>query len=209
MKVQFQPVYSIHQLGAADNTWVIYLSDHGDNMGEHGFWSKLNFYEDSVRVPLIVAPPPHVNSGAQCKTPVSLIDWMSTVLDLTEQEQVFEEMPGRSLLPLIEDPAQQWTERTVLSDYACDGTRVPMRMIRRGRWKAWFALDLPPLLFDLEDDPHEWNDLSREDSAQPILEDLYGLACSSGWDAGSLREEILLHKRRLKYIDQAESGTGQ
>ncbi len=64
--------------------------------------------------------------------------------------------------------------------YACDGTRVPMRMIRRGRWKAWFALDLPPLLFDLEDDPHEWNDLSGEDSARHILEDLYGLACSSG-----------------------------
>jgi choline-sulfatase len=198
----------LSQVGAADNTWVIYLSDHGDNMGEHGFWSKLNFYEDSVRVPLIIAPPACANPGAECETPVSLVDWMSTVLDLTGQEQVFEEMPGRSLLPLIENPAQQWTERTVLSDYACDGTRVPMRMIRRGRWKAWFALDLPPLLFDLEADPHEWNDLSREDSARPILEELHGLACSSGWDAGSLREDILLHKRRLKYIDQAESGTG-
>ena len=116
MKVQFQPVYSIHQLGAADNTWVIYLSDHGDNMGEHGFWSKLNFYEDSVRVPFVVVPPGYANPGAQCETPVSLVDWMSTVLDLTGQESVFEKMPGHSLMPLIGDPAQQCPERSVLAD---------------------------------------------------------------------------------------------
>ncbi len=95
----------------------------------------------------------------------------------------------------------------VFSDYACDGTRVPMRMVRRGRWKAWFALNLPPLLFDLDTDPHEWNDLSGEESAREVLEELYQLACSTGWDAQALREDILLHKRRLKYIDQAESDT--
>ena len=201
-------VSHLDRVGATDNTWVIYLSDHGDNMGEHGFWSKLNFYEDSVRVPLIVVPPGYGHSGAQCETPVSLVDWMATVLDLTGQESVFDQMPGHSLLPLVENPTQQGTQRAVLADYACDGTRVPMRMIRRGRWKAWFALDLPPLLFDLEDDPHEWNDLSGEDSTRQILEDLYGMACSAGWDAESLREDILLHKRRLKYIHQAESGTG-
>jgi hypothetical protein len=78
-------------------------------------------------------------------------------------------------------------------------------MIRRGRWKACFAPGLPPLLFDLDSDPYEWNDLSTEDSTRHILEDLYGLACSSGWDAESLRDDILLHKRRLKYINQAES----
>jgi choline-sulfatase len=195
----------LHQVGAADNTWVIYLSDHGDNMGEHGFWSKLNFYEDSVRIPFVITPPAYANSGAQCETPVSMVDWMSTVLDLAGQELAFEELPGRSLVPLIKNPALEWPERAVFSDYACDGTRVPMRMIRRGRWKACFAPGLPPLLFDLDRDPYEWNDLSTEDSTRHILEDLYGLACSSGWDAESLREDILLHKRRLKYIHQAES----
>ena len=79
--------------------------------------------------------------------------------------------------------------------------------IRRGRWKAWFAPDLPPLLFDLEEDPHEWNDLSEEASCQDLLKDLHRLARENGWDAEALLEDILLHKRRLKYIERAESGT--
>ena len=195
----------LHQVGAADNTWVIYLSDHGDNMGEHGFWSKLNFYEDSVRVPLVVVPPACANAGAHCHAPVSLIDWMNTLLDFTGQQSGFEELPGRSLLPLIENPSRQWPDRSVISDYACDGTRVPMRMVRRGRWKASFALGHPPLLFDLDEDPHEWNDLSGEDGAQDILDELHVIACSNGWNAESLTEEILWHKRRLKYINAALS----
>jgi len=198
-------VSHLEQVGAADNTWVVYMSDHGDNMGEHGFWSKLNFYEDSVRVPFVVVPPSCANGGAQCEAPVSLIDWMSTVLDLTDQQPDFEELPGRSLLPLIENPAQRWPERAVISDYACDGTRVPMRMVRRGSWKACFALGLPPLLFDLGEDPCEWNDPSGEPSAQGILEELHAIAGSNGWNAESLRQDILGHKRRLKYIHSAES----
>ena len=195
----------LHQVGAADNTWVIYLSDHGDNMGEHGFWSKLNFYEDSVRVPFIVAPPAYAKAGALCEAPVSAIDWMSTVLDVTGQQAAFEPLPGRSLMPLLEDPTRQWPERAVISDYACDGTRVPLRMVRRGRWKAWFALGFPPLLFDLNEDPHEWRDLSSEDFAPEILEELLAIAGSDGWNAERLRDDILVHKRRLTYIKEAES----
>ena len=195
----------LHQIGAADDTWVIYMSDHGDNMGEHGFWSKLNFYEDSVRVPFIVVPPTGANAGAQCQAPVSLIDWMSTVIDLTGQQAGFEELPGRSLLPLLRNPTEQWSDRSVIPDYACDGTRVPMRMVRHGRWKATFALGLPPLLFDLEQDPYEWSDLSGENSAQGILKELHTIVCSNGWNAESLTEEILWHKRRLNFIHAAES----
>ena len=195
----------LHRLGAADNTWVIYMSDHGDNMGEHGFWSKLNFYEDSVRVPLVIAPPACARAGAQCRAPVSLVDWMSTVLDLVGRQPAFADLPGRSLLPLIDDPTHRWPDRAVISDYACDGTRVPMRMVRRGRWKACFAPGLPPVLFDLDEDPYEWNDLGGETSAQGILADLHTIACSNGWNPDSVGEQILLHKRRLKYICAAES----
>jgi choline-sulfatase len=197
-------VSHLEELGVADNTWVIYLSDHGDNMGEHGFWSKLNFYEDSVRIPFIVTPPKCKNAGTRCNAPISNIDWMATVLELAGQQSFFEPLPGRSLIPLIEDPTQQWAERGIISDYACDGTRVPMRMVRHGRWKACFSLGFPPTLFDLKDDPYEWNDLGGKSSAKDILEELYAIACSDGWKPEFLRKEILLHKRRLKYISKAE-----
>jgi choline-sulfatase len=195
----------LQTLQGADRTYVVYLSDHGDNMGEHGFWSKLNFYEDSVRVPFIVVPPDQVHAGAQCEAPVSLIDWMSTFLDLTGQQAAFEGLPGRSLFPLLSDPTRQEPERVIISDYACDGTRVPMRMVRRGRWKACFAPGYPSLLFDLETDPHEWNNLSEETALQDIMKDLHESACSDGWDGAVLGRDILFHKRRLKYINEAES----
>jgi choline-sulfatase len=198
-------VAQLHQIGAADNTWIVYMSDHGDNMGEHGFWSKLNFYEDSVRVPLVIVPPACGHAGAQCHAPVSLVDWMSTVLDLHEPPAGFEELPGRSLLPLLEDPTHEWADRPVLSDYACDGTRVPMRMVRRGPWKASFAPGLPPVLFNLDNDPYEWNDLGGDESSRDILKDLYAIACSHGWNPESLGADILRHKRRLNYINAAET----
>ena len=173
-------------------------------MGEHGLWSKMTFYEDSVRIPLVIVPPAHRNAGACCEAPVSLIDWMTTVLELSGQQSYFENLPGRSLVQLIENPTRQWADRAIISDYACDGTRVPMRMVRRGRWKAWFAPPFPPVLFDLQNDPHEWDDLGPEPSSKDTLEELRAVARSDGWRPEVLRNEILLHKRRLKYISEAE-----
>lgn len=198
----------LDQLGAAEMTWVVYLSDHGDNMGEHGFWSKLNFFEDSVRTPFIVTPPPGSSVGERCAAPVSSLDWMPTVLELAEQGPWPEPLPGRSLLPLIVEPSETWPARTVVSDYACDGTRVPMRMVRHGRWKACFAPGFTPILFDLEDDPHEWHDLGGDFASRDVLADLERMAGADGWDPEELRSEILTHKRRLAFIRRAETVEG-
>ncbi len=200
-------VRKLDELGVADNTWIIYLSDHGENLGEHGFWSKLNFYEDSVRVPLIIVPPRCAdpgNPGAECHAPVSLLDWMSTVLDLTGEQANFEPMPGRSLLPLLADPTETWPQRAVLSDYACDGTRVPLRMVRQGPWKACFAPGFTPVLFNLEEDPHEWHDRGSDPACSPVLAQLLQAAHADGWDGEQLRAHIHRHKRRLDYIGAAE-----
>ena len=195
----------LEEIGAADDTWVVYLSDHGDNLGEHGFWSKLNFFEESVGIPLIVVPPACEQAGSLCAAPVSIVDWMPTLLELTGNETYFEKLPGRSLVPLMEDPALTWPDRTIIADYACDGTRVPMRMVRRGRWKAGFAPGLAPTLYDLVNDPHEWHDLGVDASRQTVLAELREEALADGWDGIALKEQILTHKRRLTYINNAES----
>ncbi|GAG46629.1 unnamed protein product, partial [marine sediment metagenome] len=137
--------------------------------------------------------------------PVSILDWMPTVLELTGHETYFEELPGRSLVPLIRDPALQWPERTIIADYACDGTRVPMRMVRRGRWKAAFAPGLPATLYDMERDPHEWRDLGDDASSQETLKELEAAARADGWDPAALTDAILAHKRRLTYINASET----
>jgi choline-sulfatase len=168
-------------------------------------WSKLNFYEDSVGIPLIVAPPSCGRAGERCTALVSIVDWFPTVLDLTGRRDYFEELPGRSLLPLIRDPSLTWPDRKIIADYACDGTRVAMRMVRRGRWKAGYAPGFVPTLYDMEEDPHEWRDLGARASHRKIVDELRAAAEADGWNGAALTEQIRAHKRRLTYINTAET----
>ncbi len=195
-------VTRLEATGKADNTWIIYLSDHGENLGEHGFWSKLNFWEDSVRIPCVIVPPRCEVAGQSCAAPVSLVDIFPTLLDLTQTESP-EGLAGNSLLPLLQNPSQTWPDRAIISDYACDGTRVPMRMIRKGPWKACFASGFPPTLFDLETDPHEWIDLGQDQAHGDLIQELSREAKAD--ELEHLREEIVIHKRRLKSIAAAVS----
>lgn len=198
-------VHRLDELGLADNTWIVYLSDHGENLGEHGLWSKLNFYEDSVRTPLIVVPPNYRMGGRKCGAHVSHIDWFPTVAELAGCETWIEEMPGRSLMPLLETPSESWRGRVVISDYACVGTRVPMRMVLRDNCKASFAAGLPPTLFDLTVDPHEWHDQASDPSRQSLIQDLEGLARQDGWDEHLILEHVRTLQRRLRFIGESES----
>jgi arylsulfatase A-like enzyme len=145
-------------------------------MGEHGMWSKLNFFEESVRIPLIIAPPRCRQAGQTCTVPVSQVDWLPTVLGLTGDHAWSEPLPGRSLLPLLEHPGATDADRVVIADYACEGTRVPLRMVRQGRWKACFGQGLLPVLFDLEHDPGEWHDLGPSPAHAGLVAELKRLA---------------------------------
>jgi choline-sulfatase len=198
-------VEQLRVLSCLENTWIVYVSDHGESLGEHGLWSKMTFYEESVGVPFIVVPPQCINAGAHCQAPVSLIDWMSTLLEITGEQERFETLPGRSLIPLLDNPAEEWPDRAVISDYACCGTQVPLRMVRRGKWKAVFAPGLPALLFDLKNDPHEWDDLGGNASSQAVLDELRAEAERDGWDGETVRDEVFRQQRRLSYIHLAET----
>lgn len=142
--------------GQADDTLVIFTSDHGDMMGEKGFWTKSVMYEASVRVPLIVAGP-GVVPGRRAD-PVSLIDIAPTIAGAMGQGT--EGFSGRSLLA-PPDP-----DRAVLSEYHDGGCSVGMTMLRwqasdETQWKyVHYAEGHPPQLFDLTADPGETEDLS-------------------------------------------------
>ena len=145
--------------GQLDNTLVIYASDHGEMLGDHGLMSKLSFYRSSVRVPLIIRPPegmdPIVHDG-----PVQAFDIAATVLDAADTQ--LDNTPARSLLPLLGG-------ETSHRDWAASMIRmVPSALtwvgVTDGTWRATFDNDSGELveLFDLESDPDEsinrWQD---------------------------------------------------
>ncbi len=88
--------------GLSDNTIIVYTSDQGFYMGEHGWFDKRFMYEESLRTPLIIAYPGHIKPGTTCNKLVQNIDYAPTFLDLAGVKKP-NNMPGRSLAPIFAD----------------------------------------------------------------------------------------------------------
>ena len=146
--------------GMADDTIVIYSTDHGDMLGEKGLIMKSLMYESSAGVPMIMAGP-DVREGVVLTTPVSLADVYPTVIDgvggeFTEGDA---DLPGTSLL--MTAAGEPDSDRVVFSEYHGPLSIGASYMIRSGRWKYVDYCDdqSAPQLFDLESDPAEEADL--------------------------------------------------
>ena len=148
-----------------EDTIIIFLSDHGDMLGERGLWFKMSMFEDSLRVPMFIHAPEHFKP-AKINTPVSTLDVLPTLLDLAGIE--FEsDIDGHSLVPL-----SSGGERTepVFSEYAGEGSIAPMVMIRTETKKFVHCPVDPPQLFNLEDDPFEQVNLATEQTIAPFMQ---------------------------------------
>lgn len=141
-----------------DTTRVIYGSDHGENLGTRGLWAKSTLFEESAGIPLILAGP-DVPRGQTVDAPVSLVDVFPTVLDCTGVAPTIEDatLPGASLLAMARGTRPA---RTVLAEYHAVGSPSGSFMIRRGPYKYIEYVGYAPMLFDLERDPCEQNDLA-------------------------------------------------
>ena len=156
--------------GHADDTLVIYASDHGENLGNRGLWGKSVFYEDSAAIPMILAGP-DVARGARCATPVSLVDIYPTVVNaaggtLNEDETA---LPGTDLCALI-DAAPK--DRIVFSEYHAAGSTSGGFMVRKRDWKLIYYAGHPPQLFNLAADPREMHDLAGQPETAAVQADL-------------------------------------
>lgn len=150
---------ALEETGLANDTRVIYTSDHGDNLGNRGFWGKSVMYEDAVAVPMIMAGE-GIARGKVVRAPVSLVDLHPTFLEaLGETPDATEgARPGRSLFEIAAQPP---ADRVVFSEYHAASSTAGMYMVRAGRWKYVHYVGHRPQLFDLEADPHEANDLGE------------------------------------------------
>ena len=147
--------------GLGDHTRILYTSDHGDSLGDHGMWYKCTMYEGSVGVPLIMSGP-DLPRGRVVEQPVSLIDAFPTIVEaaggaLTEEDR---DLPGRSLFPLAQGNAAPDGDRIVYSEYHSSPSITGMFMIRSGPYKYVYYAGYAPQLFHLTDDPDECVDLA-------------------------------------------------
>lgn len=150
---------TLDEQGLADNTMVVFCSDHGEMLGAHGMREKNVFYEESAHVPMIVRFPGRVPQGQVRETPVTQIDLFATILDYLDVEAP--DNHGQSWRGLID--GQEDPEAGVITEWHFRPNSFPNYMIRQGKWK-YLTGNLPAdqgidCLYDLENDPHEMNNL--------------------------------------------------
>ena len=155
---------ALEDSGQAQNTIIVYLSDHGEMLGEKGLWTKQVMYEASVGIPLIIAGP-DVPSNNIRTTAVSLIDIAATALDVMGLP-ADPDCRGRSLHALANEPDNE--DRTVFAEYHDGGSSTGAFMVRWRNWKYVHYTGLPPQLFDLAADPEEMSDRALDQAPDAV-----------------------------------------
>ena len=152
--------HTLEQMGTLDNTIVIVTADHGDMLGERGLWYKMNFFEHSARVPLVMAGP-GVAQGVAANS-CSLVDLLPTFIDIAGGDDAClgEPVDGRSLMPLARGEVDPVDE--AIGEYCAEMTPYPVFMIRRGPLKYIHCDADPPQLYDLSRDPLEKVNLAAD-----------------------------------------------
>lgn len=162
--------------GLAKNTVVIYASDQGFYMGEHGWFDKRFIYEESLKTPFVIRYPGVIKPASQVKELVMNIDWAPTVLDITGTK-IPADIQGKSFLPLLNGTkAVPWRKEAYYHYYEFPEPHhvFPHFGIRTDRYKlAYFYGGADSWeLYDLQKDPTEISNIYSEKSAEKITADL-------------------------------------
>lgn len=182
---------------------IIFVSDHGDMLGERGLWFKMSMYEGSSRVPLMISAP-GVPAG-KVNTPVSTIDVCPTLAELAgvDMDEVAPWTEGVSLIGIVQETSQRGI---VAIEYAAEASYSPLVALRDNQYKyVRCSLD-PELLFDLHNDPKELNNLAQDDTHAVALARLRAHA-DQKWDLERFDQDVRKSQaRRWVVYDALRNG---
>ncbi len=180
-------IAALDRLGLSDNTVIVFTSDHGYHMGEHGLWQKQSLFEESARVPLLIVEPGSKNRRAVAGAPVSHVDLFPTLAKMTGIAAP-DGLQGQDLTPILKDPAAKgrgWAlsqvvrgggfKRMGASPAAGDnGNRFFGYSLRTDRWRytEWDEGKQGRQLYDHEADPKELSNLAEKPEHAATVEAL-------------------------------------
>lgn len=196
---------ALEETGQAEDTVVVFTSDHGEMLGERGMWFKKTFFEPSVKVPLLFAYPGRIEPR-RSTGPVSLVDVLPTVLDLIKgmEAQPRPGLDGASLAPGLLEGAQAEISTVVFVEGHDNATVAPRFMVRDKEYKFVYSEAYAPMLFNLQRDPAELDNLAGHPEYQDV-EDGLRLLIFGKFDVENLRQRIVASQNDRRLVTQALS----
>lgn len=198
-----QVVATLDRLGLAEDTVIVFTSDHGYHLGEHGLWQKMSLFEESARVPLLVVAP-GLGKGSRVQAPVSHVDMLPTLTELCGLPAPASAQ-GQSLVPMLRDASVKgrgWALTQVLrgagggrNDVGTQGKRFFGYSLRTDRWRytEWDEGRKGRELYDHQNDPKELTNLAEKPGHESTLEalaaQLHG-AVATTFPAGGQAPEV-------------------
>ncbi|MBN1349198.1 sulfatase-like hydrolase/transferase [candidate division KSB1 bacterium] len=190
---------ALELIGKRENTIIIFCSDHGEMMGEKALFEKRSFFEDSLRVPLIIAHPD--SRHREIDVPVSLVDFFPTLRDMLRLDWQTDQLDGASLTWAFNHPQQKMSHKPVIAEYFGEAIDFPFRAAIDASMKyvSFPGSDYPERLYDLKRDPLELNDFaSDQDYKDDILR--FGKTLSNRFDYGRLKDKIMKSQQNRRLL---------
>ncbi len=164
---------TLDRLKIRENTIVVFISDHGYNLGEHDCWSKVSLWEGSVRIPMIISYPGYKqNYGSSNASITRLIDLYPTLIDLCGMSDKQPEiLQGKNLAPIVKGESMKSAEGLAYTMTGGNGASIRSDLWRYTRWGEDVEIGNEEL-YDHENDPEENVNLATETKSQSILNEM-------------------------------------
>jgi uncharacterized sulfatase len=157
---------ALDRLGLTENTVVVFWSDHGYGVGEHGQWMKQTVFEAATRIPMVWAGPGVTAKGKGCGRTVEMLDMYPTLTDLCRLRDVPTNLHGRSLRPLLANPAARWDKPAVSQVMRPRGLMGYSLRTEQYRYSDWGAEGEE--LYDYRADPKEMKNRAADPGAAKV-----------------------------------------
>ncbi|MFH1614247.1 MAG: sulfatase-like hydrolase/transferase [Planctomycetota bacterium] len=190
---------ALESSGQTQNTVVIYVSDHGEMLGDRKLWWKWSFLEASVRVPLIISWPERLPSNTRIPEIISLLDIGPTLIDIAGGEQLPNAIGNSMRSVLFDEPSRSSWPNEAIAEISDKGDIPPGRMIRKGPWKLVKYHGHKPLLYNLEENPEEIYDRAEVPENKAIVRNLLEQV-QKGWDGELILRACNRNKKDLAVL---------
>ncbi|NIA71338.1 choline-sulfatase [Pelagibius litoralis] len=190
---------ALRDSGYADNTVILFASDHGDMIGERGMWFKKTLFDPAIRVPLMISHP--AIGPRRVREPASLLDIFPTLLSVAgiPKTQIKTRLDGKDLTPAMQGEP---ISAPVFIEHIDGGTAAPRVCVRDGDMKLTVSRAYPAQLFDLSSDPCEQINLAGQGHPE---ERRLTQVVEETWPLDTLLEEIIQLQVDRKLVDTALS----